>query len=112
MPGDHRDPDSRLSVDVDVAPAGAWVTVAGEVDVDTADRLRESLFNALGRRPTRLTVDLGGVTFLDSIGIAALVKGYRLALEFAIPMIIENYRPSVERVLEISGVLPLLSPEP
>ena len=48
------------------------VTVAGEIDVATAARLRERLFElAAGGRP--LVTDLNQVRFIDSAGLAALV---------------------------------------
>ena len=46
---------------------------------------------------------------MDSTGIAVLVGGYRLALHLAVPMRVVNCRASVRRVLDISGVLPLLT---
>ncbi|WP_203699847.1 STAS domain-containing protein [Asanoa iriomotensis] len=103
--------DSVLMVTARVDSSGARVVPVGEVVMDTADRLRGVLLNALGRRPTALTVDLGEVSFLDSTGIAVLVQGYRLAVEFAVPMTVVNFRPPVRQVLELSGVLPLLEGE-
>ena len=48
------------------------VTVAGEIDIATAARLRERLFElAAGGRP--LVADLDQVRFIDSAGLAALV---------------------------------------
>src|SRR5437899_11687476 len=47
-------------------------TVAGEIDIATAARLRERLFElAGGGRP--LVADLDQVRFIDSAGLAALV---------------------------------------
>ena len=44
------------------------VTVAGEIDIATATRLRERLFElAAGGRP--LVADLGQVRFIDSAGL-------------------------------------------
>ena len=48
------------------------VTVAGEIDIATAARLRERLFElAAGGRP--LVADLDQVRFIDSAGLAVLV---------------------------------------
>ena len=50
----------------------AVVTVAGEIDIATATRLREGLAGlAAGGRP--LVADLDRVRFIDSAGLAALV---------------------------------------
>ena len=51
--------------------------LAGEIDVATAPGLRDRLVQLLGQGPPRLVVDLDGVTFLDSMGLAALVSGLK-----------------------------------
>lgn len=58
------------------------VQVAGEIDVASADRLRERVGLVLSRGRTDLVVDLTGVTFMDSTGLGLLVgtlKRVRLA---------------------------------
>jgi anti-anti-sigma factor len=52
--------------------AGVRVEVAGDIDVTTVDILRDSLHRAAAERPTRLEVDLSGVTFVGSAGIGVL----------------------------------------
>jgi anti-anti-sigma factor len=52
--------------------AGVRVEVAGDIDVTTVEILRDSLDRAAAERPTRLEVDLSGVTFVGSAGIGVL----------------------------------------
>ncbi|MCC2320600.1 STAS domain-containing protein [Cellulomonas xiejunii] len=73
-----------MEVQVTTEDVGARtvVRVAGEVDVASADRLRERLAVLLSQGRTDLVVDLTGVTFLDSTGLGLLVgtlKRVRLA---------------------------------
>ncbi len=49
------------------------VHVSGEIDVSSADRLRERVSLLLSRERTDLVVDLTGVTFMDSTGLGLLV---------------------------------------
>lgn len=49
------------------------VEVAGEIDVATADTLRERLGTLIDRQHVDLVVDLRGVTFMDSTGLGLLV---------------------------------------
>ena len=50
------------------------VSVQGEVDMVTAPRLHSCLQDQLGMTPRRLVVDLAGVGFLGSSGLAVLVE--------------------------------------
>lgn len=58
------------------------VHVGGEIDIASADRLREKVAHLLSAGRTDLLVDLTGVTFMDSTGLGLLVgtlKRVRLA---------------------------------
>jgi anti-sigma B factor antagonist len=57
------------------------VTVSGEVDVETAPRLRKALISAGALPSPRVVVDLREVTFLDSTGLGVLVAGLKRARE-------------------------------
>ena len=53
----------------------AVLTVAGDIDVDTAWRLREELTTALAERDA--VVEMSAVDFLDSTGLGVLVGGLK-----------------------------------
>jgi len=50
------------------------VTVSGEVDLSTAPELTRAI-HLISAHTRRLVADLAGVTFLDSSGLNALVRG-------------------------------------
>ena len=50
------------------------VSVGGEVDMVTTPRLHSCLQDQLARTPQRLILDLSGVSFLGSSGLAVLVE--------------------------------------
>ena len=52
------------------------VTVVGEVDMTTAPELTKAIDGVAGTA-RKVVVDLSGVTFLDSSGLNALVRGRR-----------------------------------
>ena len=62
---------------VDVRPeAGHTVLAAtGEIDIHTAHTLQDRLADVVASGERTLIVDLGGVEFLDSSGLSALVGG-------------------------------------
>lgn len=56
----------------------ALVLVEGEVDMSWSNDLREAILGPIGEgRP--VMVDLSGVRYIDSSGIAGLVEGYQKA---------------------------------
>ena len=57
-----------VSIDVTGSASGVLLTVAGEVDSSTAPSLRAVFDSAFADSVPALTVDLDGVTFLDSAG--------------------------------------------
>jgi len=52
----------------------AVVEVVGDVDLGRAPELQKALLEVADRRPSRIVVDLGGVAYMDSSGVASLVK--------------------------------------
>ena len=55
------------------------LTLAGEIDVATAPRLRDRLVQLITEGPPRVVVDMTGLTFIDSMGLGALVSGMKRA---------------------------------
>jgi anti-sigma B factor antagonist len=83
----------------------ATVTVHGEVDFSNADELADSLRDAVAEwSPQTLLVDLAGATFIDSTGLAALIDGYRDAADAGAGFVVVNPRPTLRRVLTITGL--------
>ncbi len=53
---------------------GVKVEIAGEVDMHNSPAVREHLLAAAARRPALIVVDLAGVEYIDSSGLATLVE--------------------------------------
>ena len=71
---------SPIGIDIVPIDAGVIVAVAGEIDLLTADQLREALEAEVVRREL-VVVDLTAVEFLSSSGLAALALAHRAAVE-------------------------------
>ena len=85
------------------------VTVVGEVDTFTAPVLRASLDTQLEQSPTALVIDLCGVQFLGSAGLAVLVETQKSARARDVGLrLIANTR-AVTRPLEVTGLIDLFT---
>jgi anti-anti-sigma factor len=81
------------------------VDVRGTLDAATVDALREALLGTLqSQRPATMIVDLTFVTFMDSMGIGALVTGYNAAREVGSRFVLRNPSEFVHRQLRVTGL--------
>jgi anti-anti-sigma factor len=85
------------------------IAVRGELDLNTAPELERSLEAALGANGSALVIDLSGCEFIDSTGIAMIVRAWQqLGHEsngqghsrFAICCVNDQ----VQRLLDITGL--------
>ena len=70
-------PEALYLAEEPFAPAGLLVTALGELDVYTAGELRARLSAAVDAGVTSVVLDLRGVTFMDSVALAAIVCAER-----------------------------------
>ena len=90
-------------------PGAAMVVLAGEHDLTSAAQLNETLSTALADC-THLIVDLSSAAFIDSSTISAIISAKKHAdqLDRKFSLVLGS-TPVVERVLEITRVLPSLN---
>src|SRR4051794_38694957 len=76
--------------------------VFGELDAVSADRLQTAVVDVLRHQhPRSLEMDLQGVTFLDSVGIRALLLCQADARQVDCQIRLTNPQPIVYQVLQI-----------
>jgi RNA polymerase sigma-B factor len=85
------------------------VAVRGEVDRDTADRLRVGLRQAVSTAaPDRVVVDLAAVPLVDAAGVAVLLDAASAAAIAEVSLTLRGAQPYVSRILAVSGLGGLL----
>jgi anti-sigma B factor antagonist len=80
------------------------VDVAGEVDVFTAPKLRETIIGLLTDGRDRIVVDLSGVGFMDSTGLGVLVGALKRVKERDGALALAGAQGTVLRVLNVTGL--------
>lgn len=88
-------------LDVDDSDHGAVLRLSGEVDMATAPRLGAAFQELADRRLTEVIIDASMVSFMDSTGLHALVKGKRQIHEVGSTLALVT-SPQVRRVLELA----------
>lgn len=86
------------------------LTVSGDVDLATGPLVDEAIAAAIaGDEVSAVRVDLSAVEFLDSSGVALLLKGRRRADEQGVTYRVTGARGTPLQVLRIAGVWAHLS---
>jgi anti-anti-sigma factor len=84
------------------------VTLSGEIDISNVDLLRASIEPALAHAPDVVVFDLAALQFMDSSGIAMLLRAAA-----RIPTVrVRNPSPMVRRIIEVTGLTGVLHIEP
>ncbi len=107
-PGDRAGlADAGFDYDVAESTAGAIVWLRGELDLAAAPDLQQHLLGILARHPASLTLDLGGLDFLDSSGLGTLYRARQAAEDQGVPLRLDAVPDHVRRVLDVTAMTPL-----
>ena len=77
------------------------IRLSGELDLCSASQVWQALDEAAVRTPTRVLLDLERLTFIDAVGIRAILRGAEI---FGSRFILVRTPPRVMRVLTLAGV--------
>jgi len=100
---------SNLEISVDQLGTDAIVRPSGRINVDSSPDLRDCLSAILSKEslPRAITVDLAGVSYIDTSGIATLIEALRIARHHQTIFSLQGLSASVLRLFEVTGVLAL-----
>ena len=80
------------------------VSVAGELDIATAEQAYSYLSEVIDGRAAPVTVDLSGLTFCDASGLGALARAARYARQKGRQLALASARPSLLKIMRITGL--------
>lgn len=83
--------------------------LAGDLDLDSADGLRERVTALAALTPGDVILDLGEIVFLGSTGIGALMLVHREIAGDGRRLVLRNVNGSARRVLELTGLIDQLN---
>ncbi len=74
----------------------------GDIDMARSPVLRKAIGDAMKEKPGKLLLDLSGVPYMDSSGLATLVEALQNARKSQLPLLICGLTPRVKSILEIA----------
>lgn len=103
MKDEHQDDGGQIDVR-QATPNAMVVSLSGEVDIVRSPDLQASLQEAINRIPGKgaVVVDLSGVTYMDSSGVATLVRGLQLSRKKGVGLVLCSLQDRVRSIFEIA----------
>ena len=94
-----------MKIDVSETGAAMVISLSGELDHHAARDTSRVIDDAVvDRLPRRVVFDLSGLTFMDSSGIAVLLKALRRMEESEGEMVVKNTPAQAKKVLKASNI--------
>ena len=92
-----------MTVFIRESDAAQVVDVEGDVDLGTSPNLRRTLFDLLGKKP-KLAVNLRGVRYIDSSGIATLIEVLKSTQRLPMEFVLFGLSPAVQNAFRLTHV--------
>jgi anti-sigma B factor antagonist len=101
--------ESTLGITVLQTDHEVLVQLTGRVDVDSSPDLRDRLRTLLSAEalPQTIIVDLAGVSYIETSGIATLIEALRIARHRQTNLRLRGLGGAALRLFEVTGVLAL-----
>lgn len=96
--------DGMLTLVVEHDGDTRCIRLTGELDLASAGSLDIELGDALADGQCQIVVDMRGLTFIDSTGIAIVVSALGRDIDGSRLRFIPSQAPAVSRVLQLTGV--------
>lgn len=84
---------------------GVVIALTGELDLASAPELDRQLRELDGVVPGRLLIDLSGLEFMDSTGIALLIRAQRSAEANGYPLALRRGPAQIEKLFEVTRLV-------
>ena len=92
----------ELEIQTENIHDGVILRPLGEIDLSCAATLRQQLGQVQAGRPARLVVDLSGVPYMDSSGVATLVEAMQIARRTGSKLVLAALQDKVRSIFEIA----------
>ncbi len=94
--------DRNNPTSVTFAAGVATVTPHGDIGTYEASSLRMAIKQAYDQKPKKLVVDLSGVPYMATAGLATLVEARQLAMKSSAQLVLCGLNERVKAVFDIS----------
>ena len=94
-----------MEVSVKCEARHIFIRLSGELDHHSAKGLLRRLDQEIEKAlPTQLTLDLSGVTFMDSSGVGLILGRHRLLHSLGGNVVVQKAPREIKRMLSLAGI--------
>jgi anti-sigma B factor antagonist len=93
---------SAMAIATEARGDAVIVRPSGDVDLAGSPTLRVELRKVQGSTPARLVIDLAGVPYMDSSGVATLVEAMQVARRSSTRLVLCGLQDKVRSIFEIA----------
>lgn len=91
-----------MKIDIHKAEAATTVAPVGDVDLSVSRDLQTAVKQAMEDKPDRVIVNLTGVPYMDSSGVATLVEAMQIARRQNTKLVLCGMQDKVRSIFEIA----------
>ena len=91
-----------INVDVKKQDDLAIISVEGDIDLYSSPQVRKEIIELTNAKTKGIIVNLSGVTYMDSSGVATLVEGLQLVKDYKGILLMCDVKGVVHDVFELS----------
>ena len=89
---------------------GVLASLKGRIDMDSSPAVRDQLIALLhAPHPRTVSIDLSGVTHVDSSGVATLIEALKIARNYKTELRLQGLNDRLHRLFEATGILSLFN---
>lgn len=81
-----------------------YVEVAGEIDIYTANRLKETLINLINEKNIDIRINCEALDYIDSTGLGVLIGALKRLKQDNRNIILANPKQNISKLLNITGL--------
>ena len=78
------------------------LVLAGEIDLHESPHIREAIAPMIERKTPRLLIDLGGVSYIDSSGLAVFIDAMQHVQSYGGHLALFGLRESVRNIFKVA----------
>ena len=78
------------------------IPLRGEIDLHISPHVEKSLSSIIRKRPPHIVIDFAGVTFIDSSGLAVLIRAMQNVKEYGGKLTLSGITADVRPIFEMA----------